>query len=56
MDTKAHPSFAQQAEQRGYLIEGKLRAIYTKNKLIVDYEAQVEDGDVIRIMVPIVGG
>lgn len=51
-----HPDFAKQADKKGYLIEEKLRAIYTKNKKLAPYEEKVNDGDVIGIIVPIAGG
>lgn len=52
----SHPSLLAQASERGYLSKGKLKAIYTKNKKIVPYEEEVNDGDVVGIIVPIVGG
>lgn len=53
---ESNDDFKKQVEDRGYLVNGELKAIYTKNGRLVSYNEELNDGDVIEVIVPIVGG
>ena len=53
---ESNDDFKKQVEDRGYLVKGELKAIYTKNGRLVSYNEELNDGDVIEVIVPIVGG
>jgi molybdopterin converting factor small subunit len=48
--------FKKQVEARGYLTKGKLKAVYTQNGHLVSDEEKLEDGAIIEVIVPIMGG
>ena len=50
------PCLAEQAAERGYFKDGKLKAVYAQNGKLVPIMQKVEDGDWIKVIVPIVGG
>ena len=53
---ESNDDFKKQVEDRGYLVKGELKAVYTKNGRLVSYNEELNDGDVIEVIVPIVGG
>jgi molybdopterin converting factor small subunit len=48
--------FADQMKRKGYVVNGELKAIYTKNGQLASPDIELSDGDIVQVIVPIVGG
>jgi sulfur carrier protein ThiS len=52
----AYPDLAVKSAERGYVKDGRLKAVYTLNDKLAPIEEEIKDGDRIRVITPIVGG
>jgi molybdopterin converting factor small subunit len=52
----SYPSIVEQSSKRGYYKDGKIKAVYTNNGRLVPIDEEIEDGDWIKVILPIVGG
>ncbi len=50
------PKLVRKANERGFLRDGRLKAIYTQNGKLVSEGTEIGDGDYIKVIFPIAGG